>query len=264
MRRASISSQNSNSIASQSSATIIGLGAFSPSQQGSSNRLEPKNEKKSFVRQSRRSTICGGSTAVNDPLMSWDFGKEQSAPIPKKMARRSSMKGRNGSTESRASIGKGDEVEVLLPLRVKPIMKRRSITLSDDVEVKTIKRVTEMDGKKEDLWFQAKEFRNIKRRTYQEADQAIKGCKEVDTRGLENILDEKTMDERVDEALDVVLDVQDIQFDHGRFDETQISALYTLSAVNSKIDARLRANKDAREVESYLSDTRRMMRRMSV
>jgi len=241
--------------------------SFRPQQQPSL-QFEPNNDQSSSF-QSRRKSV-GEHATGNDPMWNWDFGREQPvptqqpAPTHHKMARRSSMKGRNGSSDSRASLRLGDEIEVLLPCHAKPIMKRRSITLCDDVDVKTIERVTEMDGKKEELWFQALEFRNIKRRTYREADQASKGCKQVDTRGLEGYLDETTMDERVDGALDAVLDVQDHQFDRGRFDETQISALYTLSAVNSKIDARLRGKQDARDVEAYLIETRRMMRRLSI
>ncbi|CAJ1959857.1 unnamed protein product [Cylindrotheca closterium] len=181
-----------------------------------------------------------------------------------KFVRRSSLKQMNGSSHSRASLCVGDEIEVQLPCQEKTIKRRRSINFIEKVDVKHVEKVTEMDGKKEELWFQAQEFKDIAMEVYRDANKVKKGCKTIDTRGLENILDEDRMEKRVDTAIDMVMDAQDIQYDNCAFDESQISDLYILSAVDSKIDARVRARRDAREVEEYLRETRRAMRRMSM
>ncbi|KAL3939423.1 MAG: hypothetical protein SGBAC_005846 [Bacillariaceae sp.] len=192
-----------------------------------------------------------------------DSHRHQPAARPK-VVRRSSMKQLNGSSHSRASICFGDEIEVQLQGQQKTVKKRRSINFLEEVEVNHVEKVTEMDGKKEELWFQKMEFKNIAIGAYRDANKAMKGCRSTDIRGLENIIQEDRMDKRVDKAIDLVMDAQDIQYDSGKFDATQISDLYTLSAVDSKIDARLRARRDAREAEEYLRETRRAMRRMSM
>ena len=134
--------------------------------------------------------------------------------------------------------------------------------LNEDEDINHIEKVTDMHGSKDELWFQPSEFKSMSQRAYREAIKAKRGDMRADIRGLESLVHGERTDKRVCKALDTVLGVQDIQFHNHRFDESQIADRYTLSAVDSKIDARMRARRDAREVEDYLKDTRDSMRSM--
>ena len=65
-------------------------------------------------------------------------------------------------------------------------------------------------------------------------------------------------------AWNSVLDEQDYQRDMGHFDGEGLASNYQLQTIASKLEATKRGQEDAKEIESYLADTRRYCRRMSM
>jgi len=160
-------------------------------------------------------------------------------------------------------VNNGKEIEVKLPWSDKPLRRRQSISFCEGVTVQAIKPVTEMHDNKKDLWYPSSDLDEMVSRSYRLVKKAAKGKKKYCTRGLEKMQDEGVLD-RVNSAMDAVLGEQDLQFDHGCFDEKRIQEAYSLKSLGCKETARRRAEEDAKAIDSYLSETRLRIRRMSL
>jgi hypothetical protein len=172
--------------------------------------------------------------------------------------RRSSMK--HGLGSRRASLHFGEEFEVHLPGKHDPVRRKSSITFCEIIKIKPVVPATELTNKVEDLWLQSKDYDRIRERSYDIVDLADEGYKYC-TRGLEDLMQEN--DVRYD-SVDTVLDEQDIQRDNGTFDDNAMARVYRLSSIDSRIEANLRAQKDAMAVRKYLRDTRKYCGHLSM
>ena len=65
-------------------------------------------------------------------------------------------------------------------------------------------------------------------------------------------------------AWDTVLDAQDVQRDFGFVDDDSLAFAYNWKTIESKREAAVRAVQDAADIASYLEETRRACRRMSM
>jgi hypothetical protein len=173
--------------------------------------------------------------------------------------RRSSMK--QGLGRRRASFCVGKEIEVDLPGNGAHVKRRSSITFCKEVHVTSVVPVLEMADKIEDLWFQSEDFDSILERSYALVDRAAEGQGRFCIRGLENLSKDH---DTIKDAIDTVLDEQDVQWDLGKRCEKTISQLYSLSSVDSKVEARMRAKQDVEAVKNYLKETRKYCRRLSL
>jgi hypothetical protein len=179
--------------------------------------------------------------------------------------RRSSMK-QETTTGRRASIRYTGEIEVKLPGRRDPVIRRTSLSFSKENEVREIERVSSLTDDSRALWFQKDELHNIKTmlRTiigYMERGDEI--ARKLCTRGLECHIGRSTK-MKINAAWDAVVLEQFIQQNKGSFDGETISMTYKFFARGSQEKAAERAKEDEAAIEIYQRDTRRMMRRMSM
>jgi hypothetical protein len=172
--------------------------------------------------------------------------------------RRSSMK--QGLGRRRASSCVGEEIEVGLMGNGTPVTRTSFITFCKEVHVTSVVPVLEMADKIEDLWFQIDEFDSILERSYSLVDRAAEGRGRFCTRGLENLSKDH---DAIKDAIDTVLVEQDFQWTLGKRSDKTISQLYSLSSMESKIEARMRAKQDVEAVKNYLKETRKDCRRLS-
>jgi hypothetical protein len=140
------------------------------------------------------------------------------------------------------------------------VKRRSSISFCKQVHVTSVVPVLEMADKVEDLWFQSEDFDSMLERSYALVDRAAEGQGRFCTRGLENLSKDH---DTIKDAIDTVLDEQDVQWDLGKRCEKTISQLYSLSSVDRKVEARTRAKQDVKAVKNYLKETRKDCRRLS-
>jgi hypothetical protein len=191
--------------------------------------------------------------------------------------RRSSMKG--GAAEGnndllprarRASIGYAGEIEVNLPGKREPVLRRTSISFCEEDQINEVVPMASLTDEPEALWFQDEEYANIKKKMRSIIHAAKRGesstKKTYCTRGLEGHFGEGAESKGIsrETGWDAVLREQYEQQNEGSFDDEGISVLYRLSSIESKIEAAQRATRDESDTEHYQKDTRRMMRRMSM
>ena len=171
----------------------------------------------------------------------------------------------------RSSITFKGEREITLPNSNRKVKRRTSISFNEDMEVKTVEPVSELVDNPEQLWFQDKDFAQMRDKCMKIIDVMKSGelppeqAKKLCVRGLEHYV-EKTSKQRKEEqntAWDSVLDIQDVQMDYGVFDAAQMALSYRLQSMESSRQAALRALKDAEAVTNYLSSTRHTCRRLS-
>lgn len=191
-----------------------------------------------------------------------DEEDDRSRDIPKRRSQRRSSLKQSGSNRLSVSEHGGREIEVKLPGKDKPVRRRQSISFCEGVTVQAIKPVTEMNKNVNDLWYQSTDLEDMVTRSFRLVKKAAKGKKKYCTRGLENMQDESVID-RVHSAMDAVLGEQDLQYDHGCFDEDRIQETYKRESFECSESARKRAEEDAKAVDAYLSETRVRVRRMS-
>lgn len=170
----------------------------------------------------------------------------------------------------------GLSVQVRLPNSNKPIVKSRSISFSKSVQVRRVPSAAEMlerdirDSTKarNELWFQAEEYDNIKRKTgaLVRAIQQGKtpGGVTYCTRGLEKFFRMDEVQFQRVAAWDSVLDEQDIQRHHGSYDDDRLSSAYQQWTRDCEAQAAERAREDETAIESYIKRTRAMCRTLSV
>ncbi len=196
------------------------------------------------------------------------YGYGEAAPAPRtsvaeRMSRRSSLK---SSGPRRASISYSGEMTLTLPTGL--ITRRRtSITFNNDEEVQDIEPVTDMVDDPNRLWFQKEEYAHIREKIYAIVDSAKKGESDgrtswLCTRGLEPLLGGSNAGDRR-EAYESVIEEQKMQKMRGKYDDEYIRTIYQFHTVDAQVIANERAQHDAAAVESYLTVTRKMCRRLS-
>jgi len=208
----------------------------------------------------------------SQPLYSPAKNLSGAAFCPKRMPRRSSMKGSNADENNksvrRASIGCSvlssrmfEEIEVLLPGRREPVRRRRSITFDNDVNVQQIEPVKDlaMDGRKS-LWFQEKEYEKIKVKTLALLDRVEQSSGAADgkrycTRGLEKLMTPEATEVKKYQAWDSVFNEQFLQRKDGEYDEESLANIYKYSTKRSQSEASKRASLDAEAAQAYLKTT---------
>jgi len=204
------------------------------------------------------------------------YGYGDGVPTPRNTAnsrkapRRSSLKGSecSGGKQRRASIGYTGEMTLVLPTG-ETKKKRTSISFAEHSDVKEVQAVADMVDNPQTLWFQANEYEHILRKIndlVEEEKSRPKGSKDrpswICTRGLENVIDDTHLDERA-EATATVLDENRVQKIRKSYDAVHIRNMYLFHTGESQHRAQEMAKKDQKDVEEYLSITRRMCRRMS-
>jgi hypothetical protein len=219
-----------------------------------------------------------------------DTAPDQDEPVPRRRAaRRSSMPvsitssalSRSKSSlkmaggQRRDSIKLRGEVEIDLPPSKmgearQRVSRRTSLSFSETATVKHIESAKDLAGGVDDLWFQKNEMAAIRKKVTAlvvktEHGQARDKGKRYCMRGLERYMDPDTTTFERNQALDSVLNEQYLQQREGVVEENHMANLYKSSVRRSQTEANKRADEDAKEIEAYLSSTRRMMcRRMSM
>mmetsp|Transcript_25020 Transcript_25020/g.38277 ORF Transcript_25020/g.38277 Transcript_25020/m.38277 type:complete len:175 (-) Transcript_25020:28-552(-) len=166
----------------------------------------------------------------------------------------------------RASIQFGGEMEISLPEGTK-VLRRTSITFKETTNVRCVAPVKELTPDPSALWVQNDEFKRSKEKALDIADLADSGRRgKYCVRGLEKYIGPaKTLaSERRNEAWESVLDEQHLQRCSGEFDEEHIANVYKYATMDTQKEANARAVMDAQEIETYLRNTRRLYRRMSM
>ena len=175
-------------------------------------------------------------------------------------------------TPRRASISYTGEVVSYIPGEANPVRRRTSITFADNAEVQEVAPMTDLAEEPETLWYQEDEYASMKQKikvivqyvdTYSKQSRNGIVPERVCTRGLERHMSggQKSIEDKYN-ALDFVLDEQDIQRDEGMYDETTISQVYQHLTVESKNKARKLAAQDAKDIEKYTASTRKRLSRM--
>ena len=217
------------------------------------------------------------------------FPVQRSASL--RMPKRSSFKhrsstGSSGTYERRRSslLRPSTEIQIRLP-NDKSVSRRTSIQFDDDVSIEHIAPVTELveDGDHEKLWFQEDEYQKMKHKSCKLAnivdkkggleywkhkwneengEKKRKPC----IRGLEGFLAESAGQVAAVryEALDSVLDEQEIQRSEDDFNDDALAQAYSLSTIASRIEATERAQEDEKEIEEYMKSTREDFRKLSL
>jgi len=137
-----------------------------------------------------------------------------------------------------------------------------SITFCEQLEVKDIIPAKDLVSNKRQLWWQNTEYKQIVELSCAIVDLA-KVDKNTETRGLEDLLRDdhaETFKTRTD-----VITAQRILRQRSSQrrvqDDEALSGLYQTSTAKYLREAALRANQDEKEVQNYLADTRRKVRR---
>jgi hypothetical protein len=194
------------------------------------------------------------------------------AAVAAPTARRSSMK--VAGAQRRSSIEFRGEVEIHLPPSVvgersQRVKRTISLGFEETATVKHIEPAKDLAGGKNDLWFQKDEMDSIRQKVTALIVKTENGAlpesgKRYCMRGLERYLDPEATTIKKNQAWDSVLNEQYLQQREGIVEENHMAYLYKFSALRSQKDANKRASEDEKEIEKYLSSTRRMCRRMSM
>ena len=170
------------------------------------------------------------------------------------LPKRSSMKKIGSPPKRRASIQLCGEMDD----NGRPLLKRQtSIKFNNVLKVRPVvpaKALLKDNEGPQQLWFQPKDFSEIKKSCFAIVDRVDQGTsKNYCTRGLERYFAHARREsiERRHSAWDSVLDLQDT------IDDEQMARVYKLSTLANQRDAVDRAKQDEREIEKYLESTRR-------
>lgn len=185
------------------------------------------------------------------------------------MPRRSSLKQTSDMAQykRRATITFGNEYEVCLPGRDEPVRRRSSIKFHQSVKVKVVTAARDMVKSPEKLWFQDEEYKKIREKAFhiiEKVGSKAKGANRYCSRGLENMLDSGTTQQRKYDCWDTVLDEQDQQRESGTFDEECMAHVYRHTTSDSQVEAERRASADEAAIRDYMESTRKQCRRMSM
>jgi len=152
----------------------------------------------------------------------------------------------------------GDTFQILLPGRMDPIERRRTIRFDSNINILNIDpiRLLATDGPKS-MWYQESEYEVIKFKTLALLDRVDHSSGIIDgkkycTRGLEKFMTPETTEVKKHQAWDSVLNEQFLQRKDGEFDEGTIANIYKYSTNRSKKEALKRAKLDAEASEAYL------------
>jgi hypothetical protein len=165
-----------------------------------------------------------------------------------RMPRRSSLKGSNPNTPRQA--------------------RRHSLSFSNSVTVTHVTPTQDLAKEKSCLWFEDEDYEKMQEKVIRIAERAKNGemassGKKYCTRGLEKIMNEDCWTRRY-AAWDAVMDEQEYQACNDQYDDDALSHSYRLASGVSSEEATLRALQDQQAVATYLADTRKYCRRMSM
>jgi hypothetical protein len=211
----------------------------------------------------------GYGDATSDDKAKFGYGDTSPRVSFCRTPRRSSMK--QCGAPRRASVQFGGEIQVNLPGMKNPVKRRTSIAFKETVKVKKVTPVSELTDQPEALWFQDEEYNRMRQKSFALVDRVDNGKvpggdKKYCVRGLEKLM-AKNRDgvrQRRFDAWDSVLNEQDLQRQHGNFDDDYMGNICKLSTVKSQHEAVERAQQDATEIENYLMNTRKICRRLSM
>jgi hypothetical protein len=181
-----------------------------------------------------KSQVDSSSCSTTELEESWRSDVSESIPqhiANKRASRRSSLKVLNSPRPSRPD----------------------SIEFCERVEVTLITPTTRLVKRKSELWFRSKDYERIAASAFEIVDRVDEGTTNCCTRGLENLMKDRT--ERYD-AWDAVLDEQEFQRVSGVYNDEALSSIYKQSCTKSQLEAELRALQDAKDALQYVSDTR--------
>lgn len=140
--------------------------------------------------------------------------------------------------------------------------RKSSISFAEQVDVKPIVPVKDMVDV-EDVYLQPEDYDDILERSYALADRVAEGGLRYCTRGLETLL--VSYDETaLEESVCAVLEEQNIQWESGNHCDRAISRVYTLASIDSRLEARMRAEADVKAVRGYLKETRKSFSELSL
>ncbi len=201
-----------------------------------------------------------------EDFASEDFVTEEELPdkeqmtkafCPNRMPRRSSMA--SEVSDRRPSIQtRGETYEILLPGRLSPVERRRSITFDDNMNIKSIEPIQLLSPSgAQSFWYQDYEYETIKLKTLALLDRVDHTSGVVDgkkycMRGLEKFMSPEATEVKKHQAWDAVLNEQFLQRKDGEFDEETLANIYKYSTQRSKKEASRRAIRDAEASEAYL------------
>lgn len=200
---------------------------------------------------------------VCDKVSHGEAGGFLRSPGPRQ-ARRSSMKQEGAPrTRRRASIQTVGMIEVSLPGRSDPVLRRTSIDFMEATSTEVPSTVENPTEELPERWMSTDDYKKIEHDNHKIVRAIEKGTdKHFCTRGLENQL-EKEGDRMKEDSHQAVWEEQLRQKKEGTYDEAKLMEKYRMATIQSKIGAVERAEQDNAEIEAYLKSTRKMMRRMS-
>jgi len=203
------------------------------------------------------------------------YGYGDACPTPErsedcKMPRRSSVAGSNGGTSRASSIGYRGEITLILP-NGERTQRKTSITFAGDGDnqTKEVEPVFNMVKDPHRLWFQKEEYLHIKADIMRILEESKKkGIRKerrntlVCTRGLESLIS-SGCDEARQEANSSVIAEYAMQKSRGEYNAENIKQMYSFHTIDSQLEAAERAERDNKEIQNYLQETRVLCRRMS-
>lgn len=169
----------------------------------------------------------------------------------------------------RASIHMGEDIAVRLPGRKEPVRRRSLISFDNEVRVRPIVPLSQLSSNPKTLWFQEDEFYQMKQKSWKIIHEELE-CKKQGggtsrhcIRGLEQMLQHEEVKKNKYDSWDSVIIEQDIQREHGIFDEDYMAARYRMFTAKSQLEAQERAKDDEAEIRNYMRSTRKYIRRLS-
>jgi hypothetical protein len=180
--------------------------------------------------------------------------------------RKSSM--RQSGSLLRASISSRGEFQIVMPNTGETVIRRTCVYFNEKVKIKNVPPVWSLVENPERLWFQEKDYRKIQKTCWNLAEMAESGLieegKNICLRGLElmTVIESNEAIARRFDACDAVFDEQDAQVDRRLFDEKAIANSYRLVTIASRFEAEKRAQKDEKDVKSYLKRARQTANRL--
>mmetsp|Transcript_2269 Transcript_2269/g.3843 ORF Transcript_2269/g.3843 Transcript_2269/m.3843 type:complete len:336 (+) Transcript_2269:127-1134(+) len=161
------------------------------------------------------------------------------------------------------------QLQVRLPGQKKPVTRVRSITFNESVKVRRIPSKEELlaTNKTNELWFQAEEYDQIKRKTFnliRAIQHGETGGVNYCTRGLEKYFNAHEVQGRRTAAWDSVLDEQEGQRRLGSFSDLRLSKASLQYSKSAMAEAAERGKLDEDAIERYVKRTRQILRTQSM
>ncbi|KAL3935542.1 MAG: hypothetical protein SGBAC_008956 [Bacillariaceae sp.] len=196
-------------------------------------------------------TVVVNSSEISDNGNDGQLNLNASVPTKN----RNRVRTRNTRPDKKSSMKQEDTNGKSRPRR----RRCSSITFCEQLEVvKDIVPVRDMVDDKRQLWWNSTEYQQMVELSFATVNLA-KVDKTTYTRGLEDLL--KTDHAATHKTRNDVLLAQNILRRKDVQDEEALSGLYGRSTAKYTQEAERRAKQDAKEVQTYLADTRRQVRR---